>query len=99
MARSRRLRRVRAAIGEHKRAILGVTLLMLILSASSLMVTQYIMFYINSLGFERIAVASLFVMALLLFAIELRHDFEVAAKRVLRGRKSSRGRKPARSRR
>jgi hypothetical protein len=93
MARSRRLRRVRAAIGEHKRAILGVTLLMLILSASSLMVTQYIMFYINILGFERIAVASLFVMALLLFAIELRHDFEVAAKRVLRGRKSSRRRR------
>lgn len=93
MARSRRLRRVRAAIGEHKRAILGVTLLMLILSASSLMVTQYIMFYINSLGFERIAVASLFVMALLLFAIELRHDFDVAAKRVLRGKSSRRRRR------
>lgn len=93
MARSKRLRRVRAAIGDHKRAILGVTLLLLIASASSLIVTKYIMFYIESLGFERIAVAALFIIALLLFAIELRHDFTVAARRVLHRRKASRRRR------
>ena len=79
MARSRRLRRVRArvrgvrsAVGEHKKAVLGVLLVMLFVSMASLALTQYIMSYIEVLGFERIAVASLVVTALLLFAVEYR---------------------------
>lgn len=96
MAKPRRFRRVRAALSEHKRALLGVILLMFVASASSMAVTQYIVFYINELGFERIAVAALAIIAALLFAIELRRDFAAAAKRALRG---SRGRKAVRRRR
>ena len=72
MAKTGRLKRIRARISEHKRAVLGVLLLMIFVSASSLLVTQYMLFYLSTLGFERIAVASLVVIAVLLFAVESR---------------------------
>ena len=98
MARSRRLRRVRervrghvrrvrSAVSDHKKAVLGVLLLMLFVSMFSLVLTQYIMSFINELGFEHVAVDSLFLMAALLFAIELRDDFAAAARRALSRRR------------
>lgn len=99
MAKAGRLKRIRAAVGEHKRAVLGVLLLMIIVSASSLLATQYIMFYFNTLGFERIAVASLVVIAVLLFAVESRMRAAGAVSRIrsrvrgLRKRKSGRRRR------
>jgi len=67
-----RFRRIRASLAAHKRAVLGALLLMLIVSASSLVVTQYLWFYINVIGFERIAVAALLLVAALLVGIEVR---------------------------
>jgi len=72
MAKAGRLKRIRARISEHKRAVLGVLLLMMFVSASSLLVTQYMLFYLNTLGFERMAVAALVLIAVLLFALESR---------------------------
>jgi len=83
MARSRRLgrvrervrvrvRRVRSAVGEHKKAVLGVLLVMLFVSLFSLTMTQYIMSSIATLGFERMAIFSLVTIGLLLIAVESR---------------------------
>ena len=72
MAKTGRLKRIRARISEHKRAVLGVLLLMIFVSMSSLLLTQYMLFYLNTLGFERIAVAALVLIAVLLFALESR---------------------------
>ena len=99
MAKARRLKRIRAAVGEHKRAILGVLLLMIIVSASSLLATQYLMFYMSTLGFERIAVAALVLIAVLLFAVESRMRAAGTVSRIrskvrgLRKRKSGRRRR------
>ena len=81
-ARSGRLRRIRARVSEHKKAVLGVTLLMIIVSASSLLVTQWLMFYINALGFETIAMVSLVVIAMLVIAVESRMRARQFASRV-----------------
>jgi len=99
MAKRGRLKRIRARISEHKRAVLGVLLLMIIVSASSLLVTQYVLFYLNTLGFERIAVAALVLIAVLLFGVESRMRAAAAVSRIrsrvrrLRNRKSRRRRR------
>ncbi|MCX6820452.1 MAG: hypothetical protein NT016_00655 [Candidatus Aenigmarchaeota archaeon] len=105
MARSRRLRRVRvrvrSAVGEHKRAMLGVLLVMLFVSMTSLTLTQYIMSSIATLGFERIAIASLVIIGLLLIAVESRMRAKQAVAGVRSGvrRLRRRGRKSSRRRR
>ena len=67
-----RFRRIRAGLAAHKRTVLGALLLMVVVSVSSLVVTQYLWFYINVIGFERIAVAALLLVAALLVGIEVR---------------------------
>jgi len=99
MAKAGRLKRIRARISEHKRAVLGVLLLMMFVSASSLLLTQYMLFYLNTLGFERIAFAALVLIAVLLFGVESRMRAAGAVSRIrsrvrrLRKRKSRRRRR------
>lgn len=96
MPRSGRIRRVRAGIGEHKKAVLGVLLLMLAVSLLSMLATQYIMSYIKTLGFELIAVVSLFAIAILLFAVESRMHARAAVARVRSRVRGLRRRRPRR---
>jgi len=99
MAKAGRLKRIRARISEHKRAVLGVLLLMMFVSASSLLVTQYMLFYLSTLGFERIAVAALVLIAVLLFAVESRMRAAGAVSRIRSGIRGLRKRKSGRRRR